>query len=182
MKRNNRLYKKLTAAVLAGIGIMSASVSFAADEVNLDLPQSIARALANNRTIKQALANVDSAKWNLSRARRAKGPTLGWTTSAAFIGGKAYEGAQDPDYKRAFNNTVQASMPLYSGGSLEGQIDSARYGWNAADLNLENQKQTIKYQATAYYYQILQRRNLIDVQQEAVNTLEEHLANVNAHA
>ena len=176
MKKN---YKKLTAAILTALSLTS-SVAFAADTVRMDLPESVQRALMHNRSIKQSLAKVDSARWSHSRARRAMGPSFSWTTVANAIGGKAYDGATDPEYKRAFTNSVSASMPLYSGGSLEGQIDSTRYGWNAADLELENQKQTVKYNATAYYYQVLQRRNLIDVQEEAVRTLEEHLANVSA--
>ena len=172
--------RKKLAAVAAALLTLGATTAFAADTVQMSLPDSVQRALLHNRTIKQALAGVDNARWTHSRARRAMGPTLSWTTTAAAIGGKAYDGATDPRYKRNFGNTVTASMPLYSGGSLEGQIDSSRYGWNAADLTLENQKQTIKYTATAYYYQVLQRRNLIDVQEEAVRTLEEHLANVTA--
>ncbi len=171
--------KKKLAAILAALSL-NATAAFAADTVQMNLPDSVQRALLHNRSIKQSLASVDNARWTHSRARRATGPTLSWSTSAAKIGGKVYDGATDPAYKRAFSNSVTASMPIYSGGSLEGQIDSSRYGWNAADLTLENQKQIVKYNATAYYYQILQRRNLIDVQEEAVRTLEEHLANVSA--
>lgn len=180
MKKNKRLNKKLTAALVTACISASCGTGFAAPTQKLDLYDSIERALVHNRSIKQALASVDSARWNLSSARRALGPTLSWSTGASKIGGKAYRGATNPNYSQNYTNTVSASMPLYSGGRLESQVDSSRYGLNAADLSLENTKQTVKYQATAYYYQILQRRNLIDVEEEAVKTLEEHLANVQA--
>ena len=38
----------------------------------------------------------------------------------------------------------------------------------------------MKLQTTQAYYQLLECRNLVDVNQEAVDTLEEHLSNVNA--
>ena len=70
-------------------------------------------------------------------------------------------------------------MPLYTGGRQESQIDYTRYRINQADLTLENTMQEIKYQTTAAYYQMLQRRALMKIEQDAVNLLQEHLNNVN---
>ena len=144
--------------------------ALAADTIQLNLEDSIQMALENNRNIKSALADVDVAKWNLSNARRQMGPTLSWTTGAFSLGGRDYDAKKiDSQY----SNALQVGMPLYN-GSLRAAIDKAGYGINAADVTLENTKQAIRYQATADYYQILQCRNLINVQQDAVNTLREH--------
>ena len=178
MNKKNRFYKKLTA--LIATGLLTAAVSgtaLAADTVQLDLHDSVQMALENNRTIRQALTDVDTAKWTLSKARRTMGPTLSWNTTAYRIGGDTYE-KQMIDGGQ-FGNNLQLGMPLYN-GSVKGQIKQARYGLNAQDLALEETKQAIRYTATAAYYQILQDRNLIDVEQESVNTLQEHLDNVNA--
>ena len=175
MNKNNRFYKKLTA--LVATGLLTAAVSgtaFASDTVQLDLHDSVQMALENNRTIRQALTDVDTAKWSLSSARRTMGPTLNWAATAL----------RNDDQKsnilgNQYGHELQVGMPLYN-GSVKGQIKQARYGLNAQDLTLEQTKQTIRYTATAAYYQILQDRNLIDVEQESVNTLQEHLDNVNA--
>ena len=187
MNKNNRFYKKLTA--LVATGLLTAAVSgtaFAADTVQLDLHDSVQMALENNRTIRQALTDVDTAKWTLSKARRTMGPTVTWTSGANRIGGdslndahNAHANGKGPAYDYSWTNTAQGVMPLYN-GSVKGQIKQARYGLNAQDLALEETKQAIRYTATAAYYQILQDRNLIDVEQESVNTLQEHLDNVNA--
>ena len=79
MNKNNRFYKKLTA--LVATGLLTAAVSgtaFAADTVQLDLHDSVQMALENNRTIRQALTDVDTAKWTLSSARCTMGPTVTW--------------------------------------------------------------------------------------------------------
>lgn len=175
MNKNNRFYKKLTA--LVATGLLTAAVSgtaFASDTVQLDLHDSVQMALENNRTIRQALTDVDTAKWSLSSARRTMGPTLNWAATAL----------RNDDQKsnilgNQYGHELQVGMPLYN-GSVKGKIKQARYGLNAQDLTLEQTKQTIRYTATAAYYQILQDRNLIDVEQESVNTLQEHLDNVNA--
>lgn len=185
MKKNNRVYNKLTAMVISGLMMMTVSgTAMAADTVQLDLKDSVQMALENNRNIKSALSDVDAARWNLSSYRRKMGPSLTWSASGTTLDGKAYETAQNaghgqPAYDSAFSNSVALGMPLYN-GSLRAGIDQAGYAINAADVTLENTKQTIRYQATADYYQILQYRNLINVQQDAVNTLQEHLDNVNA--
>ena len=181
MNKKNRFYKKLTA--LIATGLLTAAVSgtaLAADTVQLDLHDSVQMALENNRTIRQALTDVDTAKWTLSKARRTMGPTVTWTSGANRIGGDSLDTAHNAHalgMGRAY--TAQGVMPLYN-GSVKGQIKQARYGLNAQDLALEETKQAIRLQATSDYYNILQCRNLIDVDQESVNTLQEHLDNVNA--
>ena len=74
MNKKNRFYKKLTAFIATGL--LTAAVSgtaFAADTVQLDLHDSVQMALENNRSIKQSIAQVDQARWNLSSARRSAG-------------------------------------------------------------------------------------------------------------
>lgn len=179
MKQNNRFYKKLTAMVAAGFLTLSAyGTAVASDTVQLDLKDSVQMALENNRNIKTALADVDAAKWNLSATRRQMGPTLSWETSANRIGGDTYK-LQYGDDKNNFSNSASVGMPVYN-LSIRAGIEQAGFAVNAADVTLENAKQNIRYQATADYYQILQYRNIINVYQDTVNTLQEHLDNVNA--
>lgn len=177
MKKANRFHKKLTALVLAGLMAMSASTALAANTVELGLDDSIQMALENNRSIKQSIAQVDQARWNLSSARRSAGPTLSWEGTVNRVGGKYYEHA---DYDTAYGNTLRAGYNLDASGSLKHTRQRASYALNAADLTLENTKQAVKLQTTQAYYQLLECRNLVDVNQEAVDTLEEHLNNVNA--
>ncbi|MDY6267552.1 MAG: TolC family protein [Selenomonadaceae bacterium] len=177
MKKNHPIYKKLTALVLGGLMTMSAGTALAADTVDLGLDDSIQMAFENNRTLKQSLANVDAARWNLSSARRQQGPTLSWQGTANRVGGKYYQNAS---YDNLYGNTLSAGYNLDTSGSLKHTRERAAYALNQADLTLENAKQTIKYQTTSAYYQVLEYRNLVEVQQEAVDVLQEHLNNVNA--
>jgi len=177
LKKANRFHKKLTALVLTGLMALSAGTAFAANTVELGLDDSIQMALENNRAIKQSIAQVDQARWNLSSARRSAGPTLSWEGTVNRVGGKYYEHA---DYDTAYGNTLRAGYNLDASGSLKHTRQRASYALNAADLTLENTKQAVKLQTTQAYYQLLECRNLVDVNQEAVDTLEEHLNNVNA--
>ena len=75
-----RFYKRLTAMILGGLLTVSAGSVSAANTVQLNLNDAVQMALENNRSIKTALANVDVAKWNLSKYRRQTGVTLSLST------------------------------------------------------------------------------------------------------
>lgn len=183
--------KKFLTALSAAI-LLSTSTTFAADGMSLTLDEAISLALKNNRLIEQSTADRESARWNLSAVRRTSGLTLSWSSSLNRIGGRYYNGYRlDHDYYKGtflarfhpsyFNentNNVSLSFPLYTGGRLENQRESAGYGLNYADLILENSRQTVKYQAAAAYYQVLQQANLVGVQKQALELLQEHLRHV----
>ena len=181
MKRNHLLKKqakKLTAFVLGGLMTLGAApTALAYDTVDLGLDDAIQMAFETNRSLKQSLAGVDAAKWNLSTARRQQGPTLSWEGTASRVGGATYDRY---GYDYLYGNTLQSGYSLDTTGKLKHNRRSAAYGLNAADLTLENTKQAVKLQTTQAYYQLLEFRNLIEVNQEAVDTLQEHLNNVNA--
>ena len=172
---SKKMNKRLTALVMAGLMGLSISQVQAADIVDLNLEETVQRAFANNRTIKQASASRESAYWGLSAARRQANPTLSWSGSGQKVGGKYY-----PTYNRSFSNTATVSMPVYTGGQLEAGRETARLELNSADLSLEQTLQNVRATATNYYFYVLQCRNQIEVEEEAVNVLQEHLDNVNA--
>lgn len=178
-KIGKNLRKKL--AVAAAIGLMSFSLNansiFAAEVRNINLDESIQLALANNRTIKQAIVSRESAYWALKTAGSRLGPTLSVSAQGQFVGGTQYKSY---NHHRAFTNSANVTMPIYDGNLLkEGRV-AARYGLNSADLTLENTLQNVRLQATNYYYRVLQTKNYIEVGEENVATLQEHLNNVNA--
>lgn len=177
-------YKKLTALVVSGLMAAMTSTAMAANTVELGLEDSIQMALENNRTIKESLADVDTAKWAISQSRRKFGPALSWSATGMRTGGESFKLAKlqsggNPDYEWNYGNTLQVGISLYN-EPLRQQVEASKLALNGADLTLENTKQAIRLQTTSTYYQILQCRNLIDVSQDAVNTLQEHLDNVNA--
>ncbi|MBE8954706.1 MAG: TolC family protein [Quinella sp. 2Q5] len=179
MRISNRIKKnfrrKLAALLVAGMTAVTAAAE-AADIVNVTLDETIQRAFENNRTIKESIAEREQAYWNLSEARRQTNPRLSWSLSAMRRGG-IYYGGED---NNAFSNSGSLTMPIYQGGRLKEGRRAARYALSSADLSLENTMQTVRLQSTVYYFDVLQYRNLINVYEEEVLTLQEHLRNVNA--
>ncbi len=180
----NKLVKKFRLkkmAVALTLGLMSLTFSAeAAPEISLDLDETIQRALANNRVIKQSIASRESAYWTFRQSRRRTTPTVSLGANWGFGGGPANSSTYDADKHRRFAETASVTVPIDIAGTYkEGRI-AARYGLNAADLTLEDTLQSVRQQATIYYFNILQCRNLIQVAEENVQTLQEHLKHVNA--
>lgn len=177
MKKENGM-KKISAALLGGMMAMSvAGTAMAADAMELTLEDSVRLALDNNYTIKQQEAAHDSAVWARHQARRQFGPTLNWQSTAAKLGGRFYD---NNNMDRGFGNGLTLTMPVYTGGQLEGAIKAADLSLNASELSLELTKQQVKANTLTAYYNALQAKNQITVAQDSVNTLNEHLRNVNA--
>ncbi|MBR1886605.1 MAG: TolC family protein [Schwartzia sp.] len=183
MKELAKQAASLAAAVCFAV---SSGTAFAA--VPLSLSESVDMALSRDESIAAAEAKKNTAKWRLSAARRASGFTFGWRSNARRIGGVDYQmrreqyrlGLTDDAYERSFTNSLSAEFPLYTGGRIENTIEARHHGLSAADLTLENAKQTVKYQTVEAYYNVLQRKNLVDVAQSAVQTSDKQLALISA--
>lgn len=175
MKKN--YMKKLTALVLGGLMTTTMASAAMAESVDMTLEESVRTALDNNYNIKQQEAEYDSAVWARHQARRSFGPTVNWQSTATKMGGKYYDSA---NLSRSFGNGLTLTMPIYTGGQLEGAIKAADLAMNANELGLELCKQQVKAATMSAYYQALQAENQIKVAQDSVNTLTEHLKNVNA--
>lgn len=175
MKKN--YMRKLTALVLGGLMTTTMASAAMAESVDMTLEDSVRTALDNNYNIKQQEAEYDSAVWARHQARRSFGPTVNWQSTATKMGGKYYDSA---NLSRNFGNGLTLTMPIYTGGQLEGAIKAADLAMNANELGLELCKQQVKAATMSAYYQALQAKNQIKVAQDSVNTLTEHLKNVNA--
>ena len=175
--------------------------NFSVQAMPLSLSESIQLALENDESIESAEYNREIAKWNLSAVRRQVGPKLIWNSEAYKIGGRDYRSAREAHkkygnkgsyifdeegnylgfasgstaYDNTFTNSLGISIPFYTGGQLEGNIKNRRYGVNAADLTLENTRQTIKYQVIEAYYNVLQQQNIVEVNESAVQMASEQL-------
>ena len=176
MKKN--YMRKLTALVLGGLMTTTLASAAMAESVDMTLEESVRTALDNNYTIKQQEAEYDSAVWARHQARRSFGPTVNWQSTATKMGGKYYEDMLN--LSRSYGNTLSLTMPIYTGGQLEGAIKAADLSLSASELGLELSKQQVKAATMSAYYQALQAKNQIKVAQDSVNTLTEHLKNVNA--
>lgn len=171
-------WKKRFAAALAGGFLVLHTVSALAAPIELTLEESIAQALQNNPAIKVAASEKQAAAAEVDAAKGGKLPYL----QLAHTDGrsKVYGSSGSSSIGNKFTNTATVGMKLYTGGQIEGNIEKAKLGLQVADLDVEKSKQKIKLDATNGYFTILQAKNTVKVDQEAVDQMAAHLKNVEA--
>lgn len=162
-------YWRQTALLLTGAFLWNLPVGACAD---LSLQQAINLALQQNMSIKITQKSEETAEAALRQAKGAKGFAV--TASGGYTATKT----DDEQMKNSLTGSVTAKLPLYTGGKTENTIQSSEIGLKAASLTTERQREDIRFSVIKAYYDALEARKTIDVDQEAVNKYQAHLTNV----
>ncbi len=167
----------LTAALTA---LCSQSV-FAAT-LELDLDETIQRALLSNPSVKIAEYNRKAAKADYSAAKSARGISisLNHSTGRGGYADNQFMGTINlgKQIGNSHSNSVTASLPIFTGGELQGKIGQAKANYRSM-LSAEEQAYIeMKETATDGYFSMLDAGNMKTLCQESVDRLQAHLDNV----
>lgn len=143
--------------------------------VDLNLPKTVQMALDYNRDIKNSQYALKKAEYAINEARAGKMPVVDYKYNMNRTGGPAVYSTSN-----AYTNKLEVNIPLYTGGSVEGQIATAKLGKTNAQEDILRVEQATKYSAIAGYYGLLAYQELQGVYHEAVDNLQGHLDNVQA--
>jgi len=177
-----KVSKGIMTKLLISIFSFVINQSVLAAPIELSLDDSIALALKNNPTITIANSSRDKSYWAVEQAKAGKGFSLDFTHSdKRYNTPPSYlNSLQQYAYYTKFDNSISLSLPIYSGGRLESQIDQAKLNLKVSDLNIEATKQQRKQTVTTYYFNVLQYRNALQISQGTVDNHLSHLKNVQA--
>jgi outer membrane protein len=172
----------LLSGILITIVFSVGSIAVAAGQ-EFDLETSIQFAFENNRDVKIAIKDRETAYWRLQELRADKLPVLNLKHTDCHLKPNPYEPFYmamyyDPPITDYFDNQLSLSLPLYTGGQLEGLIKQADINLQIADQNVLKTKQQTKLAATIAYYYLLQTNSLVKLSRETVDRLTAHLKNV----
>lgn len=177
-------YKKAknVLALTAALSVLCSQSVFAAT-LELDLEETIQRALLTNPSVKIAEYNRKAAKADYSAAKGARGISI----SLSHDSGRG--GYADPQYNQQLNiltkgignshsNSITASLPVFTGGELQGQIGQAKANYRSMLSAEEQAYNEMKETATTGYFNMLNATNMKALRQESVDRLQAHLDNV----
>ncbi|UCG51898.1 MAG: TolC family protein [Candidatus Latescibacterota bacterium] len=83
------------------------------------------------------------------------------------------------DYEN-YNFQINSQMTLFDWGASFKYLNSAKRGSEAAEFDLQYQKDIVTAQVIRAYYDVVRKKNLKDVQEEAVEAAERNLDQVEA--
>ena len=177
-------YKKAknVLALTAALSVLCSQSVFAAT-LELDLEETIQRALLTNPSVKIAEYNRKAAKADYSAAKGARGIRISLSHSTGR------NGYADPQYNQQLNiwtkgignshsNSITASLPIFTGGELQGQIGQAKANYRSMLSAEEQAYNEMKETATTGYFNMLNATNMKALRQESVDRLQAHLDNV----
>jgi len=168
---------RAAAVVAAAVFLLGSTVAFAAP-VELTLEKAIDLALKNNPTVKMAQADKEKSAWAVTEAKAGLfSPSFTYTHQATYLKTTPAGGSL---VTNNFDNRLAMSLPLYTGGKVEGGIDQAKLNFKVSELALDLARQQVKLNATTAYFSLLQARDVLALNQEAVDRLKAHLENVKA--
>lgn len=180
-------YKKAknVLALTAALSMLCSQSVFAAT-LELDLEETIQRALLTNPSVKIAEYNRKAAKADYSAAKGARGISISLSHSTGRNGYADYamrsvNGGTEIWTKgigNSHSNSITASLPIFTGGELQGQIGQAKANYRSMLSAEEQAYNEMKETATTGYFNMLNATNMKALRQESVDRLQAHLDNV----
>jgi outer membrane protein len=175
MSFKKRQRKSAAALLAAGMLLFNMAIALAAP-VELSLEDSITAALSTSSTIKMADADKEKAAWGIKEAETGKMPSVSLGSSYNLSQNSSSQPGGDD-----FNNSLRVNWQLYSGGRIAGQIDQAEQNARSAGVGITKAKQQVKLDTATAYFNVLQAQSMVAVQEETVQSLQEHLRIVQAN-
>ena len=160
---------KLTGLIVAALLLANMPLTEARD---LSLSDAIDTAIANNTSLKITQKGEDTAKFALKRAKGNKGVAV---TAADNLSTAKNKNSSRQD---ANSLSVSGSLPVYSGGKNSANVDSAKIGIDSAQLTTERERENLRYDVIKAYYDVLEAKKTVAVNQESVDNYAAHYKNV----
>lgn len=181
-------YKKAknVLALTAALSVLCSQSVFAAT-LELDLDETIQRALLTNPSVKIAEYNRKAAKADYSAAKGARGISIslshesgrgGYADNHILRDAAGRILSNDKQIGNTHSNSITASLPIFTGGELQGQIGQAKANYRSMLSAEEQAYNEMKETATTGYFNMLNATNMKALRQESVDRLQAHLDNV----
>lgn len=169
-----------------------------AESVELSLQEAMERAFATNPAITMATYARNSARASYNAARESYGISIsaehqtqrGGYNDDHYVSNWAYDPTSGgmklvpqnvgKQIANSHANGISASLPIYTGGQLEGATQSARANYKYYEQGLQQSYNQLRGDVVNGYYGLLQAADSQKLCQDSVTRLAEHLKNVQA--
>ena len=167
--------QKATAQAAMMTKAYQSQVQTKGQSVTVTLPQSIALALQNNRTLHQSQWDYEAAVAQVGVATSGRNPIVTYSYDASHKGSEVNGISQTSN---AFLHQLGLGVSLFN-RALDAQIEAAKYNRDGSGAALTEAAQTEKLTATMNYLSLIKSRNKVSVAEQTVRDYEEHLKNAN---
>lgn len=186
----NKLTKRFL-LLSAALTMALSQSAFAGETVALNLDDAMLRAFQTNPTVSIAQYELDSARASYNAARQSRGISISasHTTQRGGYDDNIVKktdatGAWTGEYWKGIGNShsngLTASLPIFTGGKLKGNIKQAKANYQYNEVGVQRTYNEMRSTVTDGYFTMLQADNMQKLSAESVARLEDHLKNVQA--
>ena len=160
----------------------------AGTNLELTLEEAIQLAVTNQLNLGAAQAGVTEAEARVAKAKASRWltgnlsssytrlqeapPNIGISTDPSE---STFPFSVKPGSNNIYSSSIRLQWPLYTGGKIRSGIELAQYGVDAATVEYEKQYDQTIYQAIQGYVNLLRADGFVQLSQQFVETIEEHL-------
>ena len=182
-------FSKRLLLLSAALTLFMSQSAFAGETVELNLEDAMQRAFNTNPAITIAGYERDSARASYNAARNSRWISISGTHSTQRSGYDDYHQVKNnitgilslsKEIGNAHANSLTASMPIFTGGKLNGTIKQAKAGYLISEQGLQKAYNDMRSTVTNGYFDMLQADNMQKLGRESVDRLADHLKNVEA--
>ena len=182
-------FSKRLLLLSAALTLFMSQPAFAGETVELNLEDAMQRAFNTNPAITIAGYERDSARASYNAARNSRWISISGTHSTQRSGYDDYHQVKNnitgilslsKEIGNAHANSLTASMPIFTGGKLNGTIKQAKAGYLISEQGLQKAYNDMRSTVTNGYFDMLQADNMQKLGRESVDRLADHLKNVEA--
>ena len=182
-------FSKRLLLLSAALTLFMSQSAFAGETVELNLEDAMQRAFNTNPAITIAGYERDSARASYNAARNSRWISISGTHSTQRSGYDDYHQVKNnitgilslsKEIGNAHANSLSASMPIFTGGKLNGTIKQAKAGYLISEQGLQKAYNDMRSTVTNGYFDMLQADNMQKLGRESVDRLADHLKNVEA--
>lgn len=165
-----RQYVRQGSAGIFGLCLLAqTTMAFA---LPLTVEQAVSMALENHLDIKKAINSEKQAEYTLQSTQGSRGISID-ASNTFYLKRINYPASSS-------SSAITLSLPLYTGGKNEGNIEIAKTDLTIAGLSLLKTKQDVKLNTISDYYDVIEAHKTQEVDQETVDNYVKHLNDVKA--
>lgn len=172
--------------VLLVLALSTARLKAQTANASLTLTEAVAIALAQNPDVAEAQSRLQEAEARLLNAKargrltlKARGAYDYWTEDQRLFPATK-NGEPGVFGPQILNADLVASLPLYTGGRVSGDRDSAEWNRQAASSQLAHVRESLVFQVTALFYGLLAQDEVLRSLDTALQSMDEHQRTIQA--
>ncbi|RAK08648.1 outer membrane protein TolC [Halanaerobium saccharolyticum] len=169
---------KVITIILVALIFLSTPAAMAAEDINLE--EAVKILIEENRNLENARKDIEKAESDIELAQRSYFPTLDLQTSYT----KMDEGQQSFDFQTLsmvegpdenYSTSLSLTQPIWLGGKVSMQKEIANYSLEIARTEYEQTVEDQLFSLIQAYYGVLQAQGMVEIREEALDTVNEHL-------